>query len=699
MRCSPPTLLAGVVALVLFLPVPGARADALDSVDDGAESARRLDRVQVTATRREEAALEIPVAVTVVDADEILRMAPQTVADLLHGEPGTYVQQTTPGQGVVVIRGLKGSEVLHLVDGFRLNNAFFRNAPNQYLALVDPLNLAGIEAVRGPMSTLYGSDAMGGVVQFLTPEPRFTGTDWQAGGLLRGRWSSADRSWHGRAGFEAGREGLAITGGVSWQDVGTLRVGGGERLPFTQFQQRGGDLKLLLTPAGSAHALMASFQYSKQPETPRHDALVPGFGQTQPDNAEFLFKPQAREFGHLRYRYTDALPFADDVEVHVGRQKVVDDRTTRDTGTPNRDIERNASTLRGVTAQMTKTLGERHFLTYGVEWYDDRVDSFRERLDVDTGALTARPSRYPDGSTMASLAAYVADDWLVTDRLDINLGLRYSRFEIDLPATGNGIGVSLSPSDVNGHLGFAYKLGEDLRLVGNAGRGFRAPNIFDLGSFGDRPSNRFNIPNPDLSPETVNTFDLGLKYVDPVWQWELMAFRSNYRDKITSVLTGDFTDSGRAIVQSRNATRLVLEGLESGLRWMPGPEWQLYATATWMRGDERFAGDEYPADRIPPLFGKLGARWAFAPGWELEGWSVYAGRQGRLSPRDASDARINPQGTAGWATVNARLGWQATEAVMLQVTAANLADKRYREHGSGLDEPGRNLSLALDWRF
>lgn len=259
--------------------------------------------------------------------------------------------------------------------------------------------------------------------------------------------------------------------------------------------------------------------------------------------------------------------------------------------------------------------------------------------------------------------------------------------------------MSLSPSDFNGHLGFAFKLGEQLRLVGNAGRGFRAPNIFDLGTFGDRPSNRFNIPNPDLAPETVNTFDLGLKYVDPSWQWELMGFRSNYRDKITSVLTGGFTDTGRAIVQSRNATRLVLEGVESGLRWMPSPQWQLYGTATWTRGDEQFAGDEYPADRIPPLFGKLGMRWAFAPGWELEGWSVYAGRQDRLSPRDASDARINPEGTAGWATVNARIGWQASDALMLQLTAGNLADKRYREHGSGLDEPGRNLSLALDWRF
>lgn len=86
------------------------------------------------------------------------------------------MQQTTPGQGVVILRGLKGSEVLHVVDGFRLNNAIFRNAPNQYVALVDSQSLARIEAVRGPMSALYGSDAMGGVLQMLTWEPRFDGS-------------------------------------------------------------------------------------------------------------------------------------------------------------------------------------------------------------------------------------------------------------------------------------------------------------------------------------------------------------------------------------------------------------------------------------------------------------------------------------------------------------------------------------------
>ena len=694
-----PQRLAAAIAFS-FCTLVSVDLQALDlAIDDDPDSgARRLDQIQVTGTRREEAVLEVPVGITVVSRDEIERQAPQTVADLLHGEPGTYVQQTTPGQGVVIIRGLKGSEVLHLVDGFRLNNAFFRNAPNQYVALVDALNLERVEVVRGPMSTLYGSDAMGGVMQMLTPEPRFNGSDWQARGLLRSRWSSADQSSHSRAAFETGREGLGISGGVSYQDIGTRRAGGGERLPFTAFTQRGGDLKLLLAP-GNGHELMASMQYGRQPRTPRHDALVPGFGQDQPENAEFWFQPQERRFAHLRYRYRESTPIADDIEVHLGEQKIVDGRTARAFGAPNRDVERNRSTLRGFTGHLGKNIGASHYLSYGWELYRDRVDSFRERTNITTGAISARPPRFPDGSTMESMALFVSDDWYATDRLNINAGLRYSRFDIQLTPTVNDIGVRVQPDDLSGDLGFAYTLTDSLRLVGNAGRGFRAPNIFDLGTFGDRPGNRFNIPNEALDPETVTTFDLGLKYVDETWQWELMVFRSNYRDKITSILTGEVNENGQELVQSRNATRLLLTGVESGLRYAPNEDWQLYATATHTRGDERFEGEEYPADRIPPLFGKLGARWRFAPDWEAEGWTLYAARQDRLSPRDVGDARINPDGTAGWATLNARVGWRVRDGLMLQLSVENIADKRYREHGSGLDQPGRNASLALDWRF
>ena len=96
------------------------------------------DQVMVTASKKQQSVENLSTAVSVVTKAEILDKNITLMADLLREEAGVYIQQTTPGQGIPIIRGLKGSENVHLIDGMRLNTAFFRNSPNQYLALVDP---------------------------------------------------------------------------------------------------------------------------------------------------------------------------------------------------------------------------------------------------------------------------------------------------------------------------------------------------------------------------------------------------------------------------------------------------------------------------------------------------------------------------------------------------------------------------------
>ncbi|MFZ5635762.1 MAG: TonB-dependent receptor plug domain-containing protein [Pseudomonadota bacterium] len=656
-----------------------------------------LDTVQVTATKRPESTMDVPAATTIVGGARLRETAPQTPMDALHGEVGTFVQQTTPGQGVVIVRGLKGSEVLHLVDGFRLNNAIFRNSPNQYIALVDGQSLDRIEVVRGPSSTLYGGDAMGGVVQMLTAEPRFSGDEWQWKGRLRAIAASADDSLIGRAEFSGGHERMGVSLGVTSQEVNDLRAGDGRTRPFSGFTQRSGDFKWRFAPA-EGHELMLSLQYSEQPRTPRHDALVPGFGQTGPENAVFFFEPQQRRFAQLRWRIDASNALFDNGELRIGRQMAVDDRRVRDTGSVNEDRERNRDTTVGIAGQFGKDLGSEHHLSYGFEVYRDVVDSTKTRLNINTGAFSVRQPRFPDGSTMRSWAIYVGDDWR-RGRFDLNAGLRYSRFDIDVPAAGAAPGASLSPDDLTGNIGLAIELNDSARFVANLGRGFRAPNIFDLGVFGPRPGNRFSAPNPNLKPEYINSVDAGFKFGGETFSGEVIAFRSSYRDKITSVLTGNTVD-GALEVQNRNVTRLDLWGIEAGARYrMPSPDLELYATATFTRGDEDTDTGTMPADRIPPLFGKLGARWQPRASLGVEAYGLYATRQDRLSARDLVDPRIDPDGTAGWTTLNARVSWQATEGLALSLRAENLGDKHYREHGSGLDEPGRNFILTADYRF
>jgi outer membrane cobalamin receptor len=131
----------------------------------------RLEEILVTATRRTVSIAEVSSGITLVDG--AAARANKLVTDALDVEVGVYLQQTTPGQGAAIIRGLKGSSILHLVDGIRLNNAIFRSAPTQYFALVPTSAVERIEVLRGTPASLYGSDAVGGVVQLVTRTPRF----------------------------------------------------------------------------------------------------------------------------------------------------------------------------------------------------------------------------------------------------------------------------------------------------------------------------------------------------------------------------------------------------------------------------------------------------------------------------------------------------------------------------------------------
>ncbi len=670
--------------------------EANESAGGGGE--QPLEQIQVTATRAAKSNFDVSAAVTVIGQDEIREKAVLTIADYLRAQPGAFIQSTTPGQAIPIVRGLKGSEVLHMVDGFRMNTAFFRNSPNQYFALADSQNVQQIELVRGAQSSLYGSDAMGGVVHILTPEERFDGNSWDGRGRFRAQYTSGDLSSLGRIAGAAGKDGISISGGVTVQDVGLRKLGGdGGRLPYTDFSSWAADTKLLWSPT-AGHEFMLSAAYLKQPKTARVDELVTSFHQTRPNSSEFYFQPQDRLFVQARYVIEQDAGWFDRAEFHAGYQEINDDRRTREFGSANRELEQNASRVRGVTATFNKEAGN-HAFVYGAEAYYDTIDSFRERLNINTSVVSARPSRFPDGSTMDSYAVFVNDSITLAPQWQFDVGGRYSSFDIELAPNAQGAGVKLSPDDFTGNAGLTFKASETVHVVSNIGRGFRAPNIFDLGVFGSRPSNRFAIPNTDLKPETVITYDLGLKWDNPRWQAEAFVWKSNYKDKITTVETGELTSTGAIIVTNANVTELDLWGLETGGRWFFSEASQFYGVLNFTRGDETYLGDNYDADRVPPLSGRLGLLHYFSPALSLDVNAVYAMRQDRLSPRDLTDPRVNPDGTAGWNTLNTRLAWEFAPETTLTLLLDNIADRRYREHGSGADEMGRSASVIFDWTF
>ena len=666
----------------------------LVSLPASAESAASLETLQVTANRSATQSFELPTAVTVVDAEEITRQTPQIVPDLLRCQTGVFVQETTPGQGIPILRGLKGSEVLYLVDGMRLSNAIFRNSPNQYTAFLDPFNVEQIDIVRGASSTLYGSDAMGGVVNVLTPTPRFKGEQWQQSTVVNSSYASAANAFQNHLKLSAGKQDIAMLGGFGYQDFDNRIAGDGEEQAFTAYKTWAGNAKVLYQPNAS-HEFMLDMQFLSQPSTPRFDELVPGYGQTQPSSAVFNFEPNERLFLHGRYRFTQATALFDNLEIHAAHQRITDDRRARDFGDTVESREENASVLTGFTLQASLAHWSNSQLVYGFEFYHDQVTSKRRDSDIVSGASESKTSRFPDGSTMDSYAFYGNESLQLGERWQLLLGSRYSRFHTVLAQADRDVGAELEQQDVTGNVGLSYLIVDGLKFVSNFGRGFRVPNIFDLGTLGPRPGNRYNVANTQLQPETVISWDFGFKFQNASWQAEAIGYRSDYRDKITTVLTGEVVD-GRDVVQNQNVNRLKLHGAEFGARYQASDDLHLYASLNYTYGEETFDDERtLPADRIPPLNGRFGMHYNVLPSLWLEGYTRFASEQARLSDRDKDDPRINPNGTSGWATLNLRAGWNANRNVSLQLDLENLLDKNYREHGSGVDSAGINAIASV----
>jgi outer membrane receptor protein involved in Fe transport len=646
-----------------------------------------VDEITVLATRHAVTVDEVSAAITTVAGEEVIDH--KLTTDALESLVGVSLQQTTPGQGAVIIRGLKGSAVLHLVDGVRLSNAMFRTAPTPWFALVPVTSVERIEVVRGTPASLYGSEAVGGVVQSVSRLPSFDSDEMEYTGSAAVGLDSAELQKSIRATVDMGTSRLASSFSAEYLSTGDRRVGGGQRVGPSGYESKALRAVVRGTPTDD-RSWFVDFHFLEQPETPRIDELAPGFGQTEPSSSEFVFAPNQRLFAHVRHQHTASSGI--DWKVDAAWQRIVDDRITRDLGAVDRRIENNRSDLYGLTVNAAGGSDAVSWIV-GVDAYYDEVSSARRAQDINDGSIATLAPRFPDGSSVAHGGVFGNVQWRLGDRHSVSAGARYSNVRIDLPD-----GTTIEPARLSGDLGWVFDFSDAWQLIANAGAGFRAPNIADLGTLGSRPGNRFNIPNTSLDAESVTHGDLGLRHRTDGWRFELLLFALRYADRIVSVSTGNQTPDGRDIVQSVNAASSSIRGVEAGMSANLTDRISVNAVLNYTFGDQRVADVEEPADRIPPLSGRITLNYAHNERWGFETWLVAATNQDRLSDRDVRDVRINPLGTPGWAYLGASATWSAANW-QLSLGIDNLFDRQYRAHGSGIDAPGRNVFMILHSRW
>jgi hemoglobin/transferrin/lactoferrin receptor protein len=711
-----------VLALASFAVCAAAAAQDRDA---GSNDLETLEKVTVTATKTPEPVGDVAATVTVIDADEIERRNAQDIRDLIRYEPGVSVSNDAGRFGLsgFTIRGLGGNRVAIEVDGVPISDAFaigdFSNASRNG---VDIDTLKQVEILRGPGSSLYGSDALAGVVSFITKDPRdyLDGDDNAFLSTKAGYASDDDARFGGfTTAFDLGIADLmAVYTHRQGHETDTQGDNGAPNSTRTEpnpqdyrddslltklvFAPREGDTLRFTAEAlrsrTDTEVLSARRTVASGPSQVRTDALT---GDDAFDrhrvSAEYQLETPVAVIARAR-----ALVYA---QQSTTEQQTLERRTTIAASGALSPVERwrlfdfnQDSTGVEVTLQSDFATGSvTHELVYGFDYSQSDTSQQRDGLqrNLITGAVTAvvGPDAFPvrdfPNSETTETALYVQDKISFADgRFVLLPGVRWDRFELDpqhdpvFDADNPGIiPVNIRDDEISPKLGASWQLNDTWSLHGQYAHGYRAPPYNDVNvGFTNVQFGYTAIPNPDLKPETSNGIELGVRARGDLGYVALTAYRNRYDDFIESFVSlGVDPESGLLVFQSQNIASVEIEGVElrSALRLgafsaaLDG--FSLNFAAAYARGEDR--DTDQPLLSVDPMRATLGLVYT-APStrWDAELIATAVDRQDRLG--DDADSLFQ---APGYATMDLIGRYRFNDHARVNVGLYNLADRKYWE--------------------
>jgi hemoglobin/transferrin/lactoferrin receptor protein len=550
--------------------------------------------------------------VNVINDEKIIQRATEVVAQAVDEEEGVNLQRTSPSLSAVFVRGLTGRNVGVYVDGVRYTTSAQRGGVGTFFSLIEPSSLDVVEVLRGPNSSQYGSDVLGGVVNFISQAPRYGADDSEWHGSTNVFYSSASNSFGGNQLVTYGTKKFGLLLNANGRRVNSLRSGEGldfhsaltrflgipsdlfrTRLPETGFTQYGGLARLNFSLDDKTQ-LLFSYARNQQDNGKRYDQLLGGDGNLIADlrnlKTDLFYTRVSRQ----------RLGFFDNGSFTFSYNSQREERVNQGgQGNPFGAItfQPERTSVFGFNFFLDKQFGERNTLLMGADVYRDSIEALAYTYDPVTRVSAFSRPRIPDGARYLSYGFFVQDVFeAIPDRLRISGALRYNVASYKSRAANAQIvnGRPLFPDDsarfgaFSGRLGAVITLGGGFDFAIKYGRGFRAPNTTDLGIIGlvgtgyevdattaagrggfigstagaDAVST--GIPVTPLGPETADTFDFGLRYNHKRGSFEVTVFTSKlnnvYFDQALVLppgAVGTFLGSEQIIAQNANGLVFV----------------------------------------------------------------------------------------------------------------------------------------------
>jgi outer membrane receptor protein involved in Fe transport len=516
--------------------------------------------------------------VNVITEHEIGDRGTEVVAQVVDEEQGVNLQRTSPSLSAVFVRGLTGRNVAVYIDGVRYTTSAQRGGVGTFFSLIEPSSLETVEILRGPNSSQYGSDAHGGVVNFLSRSPVFGDQDAEFHGSTSTFYSSVTNGFGGSQLLTYGTKRYGFLVNANGRRINKLRPGAGldthaavtrflgvpsnvfgERLPDTAFTQYGTLLRASFNLNDKTQFLL-SYDRGQQDGGKRYDQLLGGDGNLIADlrnlMADVFYARVVKQ--NLGFFDTGSFTFS-----YVGQRE---ERVNQGgNGNPAGAItnQRERTNVFGLNFYVDKQLGQRNTLLMGADVYHDRISAPAFTTDPVSGAVVNSRPRIPHGARYLAYGFFAQDVFTaIPERLHLSGAMRYSVASYraraaDAPIVG---GRPLFPDDserfsaLSGRIGAVVNIGGGFDIGAKYARGFRAPNTTDLGIVGlvgtgfevnsqtaaslggligttaGNDAVSTGIPVTRLTPETSDSFDVSLRYTSKRFGAELIAFTTKLND-------------------------------------------------------------------------------------------------------------------------------------------------------------------------
>ena len=681
------------------------------------------EEITITGARRARPVRLTPGSISVIDADKIDQNLTQDLRDLFRYEPNVSVGNNRRyGLQDINIRGLGGNRVLILNDGIRIPTQFSFGTPSLGRDYVDIETLQRVEVVRGPASALYGSDALGGVVSFRTIDPEDLlkkRPDQSVVTSLSTNYETTDRSFTNTAAiaFRDGNfEGLL---GYTRRDGAEARVPTGNEFVDSRSNARNNWLAKLVYRLDSTSKIGVAAEIFRNRDDFRLAPITvagllgpAGFrGQDETINYN-----TSRDRFSISYNYNDpnstgfltaakALLYYQDSNVNELRTQ---DFVRTGAGADRRRIRNLTNTfsdrLFGGEVQFQsqfKIDQIPNILTYGIDISNTSNQRIRNGIEnrfnasgtniLSTNAVGADnfPVKdFPDSDTFR-LGIYAQNEFNFSDTFSVIAGLRFDSYKLTtkidqlyLNNSPSAIAADFSDSAVSPSLGFVWQTAPEWTLVGRYAKGFRTPLYSEINSGFTNLTNPFNryqtLSNPNLRPETSDTFELGIRANYPQFNFALTGFYNSYNNFIQS-----FASLGRGTVngipnvnlfQTQNVARASTYGFELSGEYRFSPEkhgFSLISALGLTVGDNLTTNQ--PLETVDPIKLVTGLRYR-APEdlWGADLIATFAGQ-----PRLASNRPANSYTPQGYTVVDLTGFYKITPQLTLNMGIFNLFNGQY----------------------